>query len=191
MSATGRGTQRHPDDFYRTPKSAIEVIKPYVRGIGVLDPSAGDGAIVEAFPGAFGIELDPVRAWASGSLCADALAVDWPAVSWVVMNPPFKLAAAFVEKAVRHAPNVAALLRLSWLASASRAPFLRQHTPGIVVLSSFAASYSCRPCGLQELRDLRDPPARCACGKTKKTTTDAADYAWFMWGEHAGKVVIP
>ena len=67
--------------------------------------------------------LDPDRSWGKPEL--------------VVMNPPFKLAMAFVQRALvevlprglGRAGTVAALLRLNWLASLGRAAFHRRHPP--------------------------------------------------------------
>lgn len=75
----------------------------------------------------------------------------------VVMNPPFKLAMPFVQRACQEYSRVVALLRLNWLASIGRADWLREHTPAVYVLPR-------RP------------------SFTGDGRADATDYAWMVWG---------
>jgi len=71
-------------------------------------------------------------------------------------NPPFSLARPFVEHARGMADHVVMLLRLNFLASAGRAPWMRQDAPDVYVL----------------------PNRPSFTGKG----TDSIDYAWFHWG---------
>ena len=50
MSATNRGTERKPHDFYATPVSCVEnFLKRYNLPNGdILEPSAGNGNIIQA-----------------------------------------------------------------------------------------------------------------------------------------------
>lgn len=180
MSATGRsasagtGHVRHPDDFYRTPAWCVRAILPHLdmpADADVFDPACGDGAILdairEALPNAatYGIEIDWDRATLArrhNVRAADALTLgpDWWDVDFIVMNPPFRHAEAFVRKALAHAGTVAALLRLSWMASQKRVAFWREHPADVYVL----------------------PKRPSFTGKG----TDACDYAWFVWGPGRG-----
>ena len=184
VSSTNRGAQRHPDDWYRTPAWAVAALIPELHfetatPRTVLDPCAGDGAILDVLGSrclAYGIELDGERAIACHSggrpcVVADALAMS----SWVhpetgerpnriVMNPPFSLAMEFVERALREVGPfgiVAVLLRLAWLSSAKRAPFHRAHPSRVLVLPR-------RP------------------SFTDNGKTDSADYGWFLFGRDPG-----
>jgi hypothetical protein len=48
MSATGRGSDRQPDDHYRTPFWPVELIAPHLPRTGdILDPGCGGGAILQ------------------------------------------------------------------------------------------------------------------------------------------------
>jgi hypothetical protein len=82
----------------------------------------------------------------------------------VVTNPPFSQSLEFVEACLRRAPIVVMLLRLNWLASQKRNPFLREHTPSVYILPR-------RP-------------------SFTGTGTDATDYAWFVWGMGAPTVNV-
>jgi hypothetical protein len=115
----------------------------------------------------------------------------------------------FVERAlhlVSQAPGsvrmVAALLRLPWLASAGRAAFHKANPAHILVLSKrpeFCMSCSCGAsprCKWTETRAMKDarPKACGGCGgKARITTTDATDYAWFLWGVNDGaeRQIVP
>ncbi len=155
-----------------------------------LDPCAGRGAILDVlrdsgrFETIAGIELreeHAIRAIESSRSFApslryaieirDALDPDrtWGKPDLIVMNPPFKLAMQFIERAlVEILPrglgrpgDVAALLRLNWLGSQGRAAFHRCYPADIFVMPR-------RP------------------SFTGDGATDSIDYAWFVWGEGRG-----
>lgn len=74
-----------------------------------------------------------------------------------IMNPPFRLAVEFVQACLRVAPIVVCYLRLGFLASATRHPFLS----------------TCMP---ERICVLPDRPRHRPQG-----TSDNADYGWFIW----------
>jgi hypothetical protein len=145
----------------------------------------------------------------------DALDRDllWPSSSVVVTNPPYTLAEPFIWRALGHvgeAGTVAMLLRLNFLAGKKRGHLWATHRkPDVFVLDrrpSFAASVSCArgsvseesgnvvvvtpvdPCGWRVMLESKAPrPKRCpACGaKVKVSTSDATEYAWFVWAPWA------
>lgn len=186
MSRTGRVSDRRPDDNYTTPRWVVEALLAGPLGIDevrltgdVLDPCAGSGAIMKAL-GANGykmrgIELDSQRMMSTEGygpcVCGDALKMDWQRPHAIVMNPPYLLAMEFVHKALevmqltnpmtKVGGTVAVLLRLQWLASQRRATFHAEHPADILVLPR--------------------RPSFTGNGKT-----DAADYAWFVWGVGRG-----
>lgn len=125
--------QRRADDFYRTPDWCADIGARIATPDGtacVLDPCAGDGALLDAVARRSvtiernGIEIDEVRAEASRSAHGDALEIPWPRCDSVLMNPPFSLWQPFVAKALDSGPSrVVVLLRLGALAGQKRAPF--------------------------------------------------------------------
>lgn len=187
MSATGRseaagtGHVRDRDDWYRTPDWCTHAILPHLplEGRTVLDPCAGDGAILNAARswtrnrrvnvGLLGFEMSVLRAKSAQDLrlhvsLRDALdGAAWAVADpIVVMNPPYRQAMAFVLRALEEAPIVAALLRLNWLAGQARAQFHRQ-----------------RPCNVYVLPKR---PSFTSGG------TDSCDYAWMIWrAQSAGR----
>lgn len=169
MSATNRGAARRKDDFYETPLSASKALSIVLPpGITTaFDPCAGRGAIFAGLPDRVaraGIEINAEMAAAYGWECRDGLS-DKPWDVWksgcaVVMNPPFSLAQEFCERAMSEANVVAALLRLSFLASKKRVEFWR----------------TCRPCDVYVLAARLSFTAG---------GTDSCDYAWFAWHANA------
>jgi hypothetical protein len=48
---------------------------------------------------------------------------------WIITNPPFNLAEAFIRKSLLVAPNVAVLLKSQYWHAASRLPLFTEHQP--------------------------------------------------------------
>ncbi len=185
MSSTNRGALRHPDDYYATPAWSVDAIMPHLPGLRearILEPAAGDGAIVRALrlhgveeSQIEAVELDEERAafcrMSCPTVCGDFLKLpvpDGPSPSLVVMNPPYSLAQEFIERAMRWLTpggTCAVLLRLPFACSAKRRAFRAAHPFDVFALAS-------RPSfGLN---------------KDGEPGTDSADYAWFLFGEGRG-----
>ncbi len=205
MSSTGRGGQRREDDFYATPGWAAAAILRRVgplAGKRILEPSAGDGAIVRELLSA-GAHPDMIAAvepnaerFASVSArvreshcCAfeeyDALGYRF---DLVVANPPFADAQAHVEKAISLlTPGglCVALLRLSFSCSKKRKPFRAAH-PFDMFIHARRLSFITDECpaelppvqvALPGFDDEIDDDNGAVAG-----ATDSADYAWFWYG---------
>lgn len=215
MSSTNRGAQRLADDFYETPAWAVRALLRELGPISpsrILEPCAGRGAIVrvvhELWPGSsiLANEVDESRARTCaqtmhGSLYSecyneDFLArADWGTFDLIPTNPPFSLAVPFVEKARKHAREVAMLLRVNFVASMERADFWEKNPADLLVLPkrpSFCKSLKCgaKPkCSWKETVYLDTPtPEKCpGCGgKVDVCTTDSCEYAWCLWGPGRG-----
>jgi hypothetical protein len=205
MSATGRGAERRADDFYKTQPKTTRAILPFVLPVRgrVLEPSAGDGAIIEELIAAGvpsteidAFEINRKRADTSGAVCADFLEqTPDPMYGLVITNPPFVDAMEFAQhgvKFLRPGGTLALLTRLNWLASQKRRDWLRQNTPSVHVLPErpeFVASLSCkmkkeRGCKWKITLPLEaERPKRCPLcdAGVSCSTTDATDYAWMTW----------
>lgn len=171
-------TKRAKGDFYETPAWCIDEILPHLPFADatlVVDAGAGTGAIAARIA-AKHPHIEIVGVEKNADLVAQARARELNAAefveanfeSWqveggapeiVIMNPPYSRALEFVKRAlsiVKRGGTVAALLRISFLASKGRREFLRKHMPDAFVLSR--------------------RPSFTGGG------TDACDYAWFVWG---------
>ena len=168
MSATNRKSERSPGDFYQTPAWCVrELYTSLSLPFPTLDPCAGNGSLVynaqQLFPAQClirGVELNPdlVDECKVKNLpvrTGDGLDVDW-SDEHVLMNPPYSEAEKWVYKAVTEAQSAAVLLRLGFLASQRRMPFLQKYPPAQIVVLSSRPSFTGHG-------------------------TDACDYAWFVW----------
>jgi hypothetical protein len=175
VSATGRGGQRSPADYYPTPAWCVHRLheaRVLPRGRW-LEPSAGEGHIIRASSYLSGIE------WTACELrpeCEPLLAPLAPVVrignflsadaEWLglrrderfavcIGNPPFRYALEFVDQARRFADVVVLLLRLGFLETEDRAEMLREWTPSVDVLPDRASFDG--------------------------EGTDSTAYGWFVW----------
>lgn len=176
VSSTGRGPRLGgPDDFFQTPSWCVDRLLEawHPPGGFWLEPGAGEGAIMRAVDA----RRDDVT-WAaieSRAQClptlsaitkyveiADFLTCRLPdqvgTIAAVLGNPPFNQAFDFVRRAREIAPEaqVCMLLRIAFLATETRADFMREYPPDVYVLPN-------RP------------------SFTPDGKTDSADYAWFNW----------
>lgn len=164
------GGALHRDIRY-TPAWATETLfshAPPPPSSVVLDPCAGDGAILRVAANA-GHPVQWVEVRQSQRPVLEALGPgevgDWismdkrPCVNSIVTNPPYSVGAAFMQACMDAAPKYcAALLRLNHLGSAAWLDFWQKYPPsGLVILASKRPSFS---------GDGR---------------TDASEYAWAVW----------
>jgi hypothetical protein len=177
MSATNRGGQRNPADYYATPawcvRALLDAWRP-PRGIW-CDPCAGDGAIIRAAgTGTWTAcelreecraDLEQLRArgvvidYTIGDFLGGEHPVHRPDV--IITNPPYCLAREFISASLEYAHSaVAMLLRLNFLGSSSKRLHLFRRMPDVYVLSK--------------------RPSFTGGG------TDACEYAWFVWRKDKG-----
>lgn len=218
---------RRPDDFYRTPAWCVEALLSREAFPGeVLDPCCGDGAVLDALLSHWraegrldmeldlmGVELDPGRADRAGATHPNVWTGDF--LSWnehdlfervyaIVTNPPYSLAAEFVEaslETVAPGGKVAMLLRQSFFGSCRKRLDVILPGSGLRQLymlpkrPSFCVSANCKECGGRwslepGVGPYSHPEAEGACplegsspGRRGFTisTTDNSDYCWAIW----------
>jgi hypothetical protein len=108
MSQRNSGYGRIEADLYETPEWVTKALLPYLPDGPVWEPAAGGGKISAALERAGRTVISSDIADGRDFLLAPAL----PNQSIIVTNPPFRMATAFIEKALRlKAPAVAMLLR--------------------------------------------------------------------------------
>ena len=182
MSATNRGAERKPYDFYATP---VEVVKNFLSNYklpegNILEPSAGNGNIIQSIK-EFGylnnITAIEIREEERDNLTqiSDKVIID-DFLKWesdkeydiIIGNPPYSYAKEFIEKCFKISNEntiIIMLLRTAFLESKSRYEFWQQHPlSGLYVLSK-------RPS---------------FTGKG----TDATSYAWFVWDNRTNNQTI-
>lgn len=183
MSATGRSERGGGgSDFFPTPAWCVDWL---LRAVHLpagnwLEPSAGDGAIIRAVNARrdgvswFAIEIrEECRDALDNLTDGETMIADFPKTPWshegpfydvVIGNPPYTDAAAHIARALDCGRVVAFLLRLNFLGSQKRLDFWRRHPADVYVLSE-------RPSFDGE-------------------GTDATEYAWFVWGQCAGRAPL-
>ena len=158
-------------DIRYTPAWCTEALLdvcPPPTGQPVLDPAAGDGAILRVLRmRGYDVQWCEIREEEAEGLMAIGWGCvgDWLSVRhrpgpWsIVTNPPYSIGPAFMTACHATQPDYcAALLRLNHLGSASWLSLWRKHPPsGLLVLGSRRPSFS-------------------ADGKT-----DASEYVWVVW----------
>jgi hypothetical protein len=178
VSATGRGPRGGQGvDYFPTPAwctRALLQALPLPGGIW-LEPAVGGGAIITAAEqgnhrasrrwlacdirdvrGLPYVEPEDLRI---GDFLDPATCAGLPQPDVIITNPPYSHAARFAARCLEVAAGrawVVLLLRMAFLESAERAPFLRRCPPDLIPLS--------------------DRPSF-----TNGTDTDSAAYGWFVW----------
>jgi hypothetical protein len=168
MSARRSPSSVVPSENYPTPSWCVRRLLealPLPSGAW-LEPCVGEGAICDAVDATPGVDRPAWTTWDIRPVrdvdeIGDAreLARDIPADNpfrVCITNPPFSLAAELFVALRPKAEHLVFLLRLNWLASASRHPLLAADMPAVWVLPN-------RPCFVG--------------GKS-----DATEYAWMHWG---------
>lgn len=151
MSEDHEGRKRKPPkkrslvDFYGTPEGATKSLLTRVSISGsILECCDGAGAISSVLAAEEGIsriitnDLYPTREGKDFYLDATAPASwrSFPAVEWVVTNPPFALAPRIIPHALNHASvGIAMLLRLTYLEPCeNRAGWLERNPPSNLIV---------------------------------------------------------
>ena len=179
VSAAGRCERLGgPHDYYATPSWCVDRLLEVWRpcpGL-IVEPCAGDGAVIRAVEATLGrqrwvameIREDAIPtlkdsgadAGLSIAVCGDFLknTVEEVLARAVITNPPYSLAAQFIEhcRLLYPGAEIAMLLRLPFLASEERLEFFeRMGMPDVYVLPN-------RP-------------------SFRSKGTDSTDYAWMIW----------
>ena len=158
--------RRRVDDFHETPRIAIEALLSVENFTGpIWEPACGLGAISEVLieRGHSVVSTDLVdRGYGTGR--TDFL-LEWqPRAPNVVTNPPFKLAQAFAQNALRLTTGkVALLVRWSWHAGQKRRLFFENSPPARTWLFS-------RRLPLMHRHDW-----------TGRKASSAIDHCWVVW----------
>jgi hypothetical protein len=133
----------------------------------IWEPAAGNGAISKILleQGYTVFSTDVTDYGWDGCRCGvDYLKAEPPdGVEAIISNPPFRLAAQFLQKALREVDYVALLLRTNFLESVRRKPLLERHPPSRVWISS------------------RRLPTMHRYGWSGKKAASNTCYAWFVW----------
>jgi hypothetical protein len=164
VSAAGRGKDREAMDNYPTPSWCVRRLLEAFEPPGDVwgEPCVGEGAIVRAcgaFPRVLNWVTQDIRPECDALYRGDFLTQPggFSRCTTIITNPPFSLAMEFILQARKIAPRatLAFLLRVNFLGSAERYPWLSVNMPDVYQLPN-------RPSFVR--------------GKT-----DSTEYGWFVW----------
>lgn len=160
-------------DFFPTPPWATRallehIITPTWRDYSVLEPACGEGHMAEALTGYFGmVEAFDIHDYGYGRV-DDFLMPAKPLYKppdWTITNPPFRLAAQFIEKGLAISRSgVAMLVRSAFLEGVGR----------------YTDLFSKRPPNIIAQFSERVPMFK---GRLDATGSTATAYCWLVWEE--------
>lgn len=168
-----------------------------------LEPCAGQGGIIQAVEqsplikqGAVvwgAVDIQPQMAAPLAQLVGpqnfrtgdflNMVPKDLPQRPWstVITNPPYSLAQPFAEQCFRLIPDatVAFLLRINFLASEDRHPWISERVPDVFVLPN-------RPQFRAQVTPVVDQEGNPVLGRNgkprvRKTSSDSCEYGWLVW----------
>lgn len=154
---------RKPADFYPTPPDVTYSLRPHLldllpEGSLILEPACGDGAMAKALEECgyrvHATDLREDSGYGEGGI--DFLKADiYPGVfDAVVTNPPFNLAAAFIERSLEVAPVVAMLLKSQYWHAAKRRSLFESHRPSRILPLTWRPSFLEKERGSSPLMDV-------------------------------------
>lgn len=172
------------DDF-PTPPWATRALCEFIDGQGIdlsgmicREPAANRGHMVRPLAEYFAhVEASDVHDYGAGFQVADYLFGHLPPpVDWTITNPPFRLAAQFIERALDSSDvGVAVIVRSAFLEGQDRCTDLfTKHPPAFVLQLS-------ERCGMFKGRLMRlGTKFTDAEGKERSAAT-ATSYCWIVW----------
>lgn len=112
-------------DFYPTPRNVTVALLDYLNlpKMTIWDPACGDHAMTKVF-NEYGHE-----AIGTDIVTGDDYLTTHREAGAIITNPPFSLAAEFIEKAVQEAPIVAMLLKSQYWHAAKRYELFKKYPP--------------------------------------------------------------
>jgi hypothetical protein len=124
MSQRISGYARRADDLYETPSWVTSALRPHMqngkRSVLIWEPACGNGAIADVLKTWVGCGVHAT----DRSMGLDFLKLDTGICDWVITNPPYDQAEAFIDKAldaVAHCNGrVAMLLRVDFDSAKTR-----------------------------------------------------------------------
>lgn len=143
-----RAHARKPADFYPTPADVTEALLQFLKlppEQYIWEPACGDGAMSRVIERhghqVLSTDLREDSGYGEGGIDFLAFDVDPPSGipfsavynDWIITNPPFNLAEAFIRKALSITPNVAMLLKSQYWHAARRLALFEEHRPSWVL----------------------------------------------------------
>jgi hypothetical protein len=158
------------DDFPTPPwgaRALCEILDDRIMDLAATtcwEPAANRGFLVRGLDDYFGnVIASDVHDYGAGFAVEDFLFPGKKTLAtWIITNPPFRLAEAFAKRALEHTPHVAMLVRSAFLEGAGRYNGLFRDTAPQLIL--------------QFTERLPMNRGKCEAGMTTATA-----YCWLVW----------
>lgn len=150
--------------------------------LSVREPCANRGYMVRALEEYFAtVQASDVHDYGAGYEVLDYLFGPSPAhVNWTVMNPPFRLAAQFIERAFHKSSGVAVFVRSAFLEGGERYASIFSQNPPDLILQFCERVVIHKGAMRQAGEKYYDPEANNGEGKWKAASSATA-YCWLVW----------
>lgn len=132
--------KRKESDFYPTPPEATQVLLDFLmlkKGTSIWEPACGEGHMVEVFLK----NGYPVRA-TDLYTGTDFLTTEENNSDWIITNPPFSHAEAFIRKCAEYGVPFALLLKSQYWHAARRVALFSEITPTYVLPLTWRPDFS-------------------------------------------------
>jgi len=167
----------HPQDFYATPAWVTELLikhAPPTRDKFILDPCAGNGAIVKVFHShGYGVAANEIRVEEQSNLVEICGMMHWSICDFlstniftylnrddfsIITNPPFSIGTQIANRCLNiESDYIALLLRIDVIGSENWRVFFTKHRPTKILPITKRPSF------------------------TGDGNTDFYNYGWFIW----------
>lgn len=145
MMLANRRKDSAESDFYPTPPDVTRALLPFLpRRVRVWEPACGNGAMAAVLADA-GHEVIATDLYdrGFGTSGRDFLTAEPPTeYDWIITNPPFRLADAFVRRAVSFQKPVALLLKSQFWHAEKRRNLFYLHPPIYVLPLTWRPSFT-------------------------------------------------
>lgn len=152
--------ERKPADFYPTPPDVTVALLDFLAlppGQSIWEPACGDGAMAKVLGERHKVLATDLRedsGYGAGGMDFLAADISESAHDWIITNPPFKLAADFIEKSLKVTGNVAMLLKSQYWHAKSRIALFEKHPPAYVLPLTWRPSFLEKERGNSPLMDV-------------------------------------
>lgn len=129
--------ERDPNDYYPTPAEVTWALVNWMGGLKgqtVWEPACGQGHMAEVLEAAGArVIATELNGQGYGKAGVNFLTTQGRACDWIITNPPFNCAEAFILRCIWHRKPFAMLLKSQYWHAASRTRLFMQHRPTAVL----------------------------------------------------------
>jgi len=142
--------KRKEADFYPTPPDVTRGLMEFLHltpGQMVWEPACGDGAMATVLAeyghnvAATDLREDSGFGYGGVDFLTATADMHYGLTDWIITNPPFALAAEFIDKARAFTPNVAMLLNSKFWHAAGRLALFERHRPSHVLALTWRPAF--------------------------------------------------